>query len=124
MPANIMTIVTWILRVLVAAAFLMPAFFKLSGNPMMVDLFNTIGGGDLFRYFTGIVELGGALLVLNPGTTPWGCLLLLCVMVGAFITNAFIVHHDVVHVFVFAAVLAVLFWLTRGPVLNLIGGRT
>jgi len=120
---NVTTIATWILRLLVAAAFLAPAYFKLSGNPMMVELFNQLGLGSWFIYFTGAIELIGALLVLYPPTTPWACLLLLCVMVGAFITNAFVVHHDVLHVFGFAAVLGVLFFLTRHPVMNRISGK-
>ena len=125
MPANAMTILTWVLRIVVAAAFLVPAYFKLSGMPMMVDEFNSIAGsgGDAFRYFTGLVEVVGALAVLYPGTTPWGCLLLLCVLVGAFVANAFILQHDFIHVLVYAVVVLALFWLTRRPVMSAIGSR-
>jgi putative oxidoreductase len=41
-----MTIVLWILRILMAALFLFASYMKLSGNPMMVDEFNTIGLGQ------------------------------------------------------------------------------
>lgn len=119
---NAMNIVTWILRLLVAAAFLAPAYFKLSGMPMMVDEFNKLGGGDAFRIFTGLVEVVGALLVLYPATTAWGALLLLCVMVGAFIANIML-HGDVIHVLVYAAVLGVLFYLTRDMVMNRLSGK-
>ena len=122
MPANTLTIVTWILRILVAAAFLFAAFAKLSGQSMMVDEFNRIGFGPEFRLLTGAIEAIGALLVLNPGTTAWGCLLLLCVMVGAFLTQLVILHGDVFHVLVFAAVLGALFWLTRHAVMNRLSG--
>ena len=94
MPANVTNIITWILRILVAAAFLFAAFAKISGQTMMVEEFNRIGFGPEFRYLTGAIEAIGALLVLNPGTTPWGCLLLLCVMVGAFLTQLVILHGD------------------------------
>ena len=113
MPSNIGTIVTWILRLLVAAAFLAAAFFKLSGQPQMVEEFGKIGLGGWFLYVTGTIELIGALLVLNPRTTPCGALLLLCVMVGAFAAQIGPLHGDFFHVFGFAAVLAILLYLTR-----------
>ena len=123
MPANISNIVTWILRILVAVGFLGPAYMKLSGNEMMVGLFAQIGLGDWFRVFTGLVELIGAIAVLIPMATPWAALGLLCVIVGAIITNAFIVHHDVLHTIPFLVVLLALLYLTRGPVMKLIGGK-
>ena len=79
--------------------------------------------GGSFITITGAIELIGALLVLNPGTTPWGCLLLLCVMVGAFIAQLGPLHGDVIHVIVAAAVLATLFYLTRHPVMNRIAAK-
>jgi len=123
MPANLTMIVTWVLRLLVAAAFLAAAFFKLSGQPMMVDEFNKMGMGPYFIYVTGAIELVGALLVLYPATTPWGCLLLLCVMVGAFTAQIGPLHGDVIHVLVFAAVLVVLLALTRHHVMKLLSGN-
>jgi len=124
MPANVMTIVTWILRLLVAAAFLGAAYLKLSGTQMMIDEFAQIGLGDWFRYFTGLCELVGALALLYPGTTPWGALLLLCVMVGAFITDAFVLHHPIVPSLVLGALLLVILYLTREPVMKMVGGKT
>jgi uncharacterized membrane protein YphA (DoxX/SURF4 family) len=118
MPANIMTIATWVLRVLLGLAFLAAAYLKLSGQPMMVEEFGKIGMGDGFRLLTGAIELVGALLILYPRTTPWGCLVLLPVMVGAFIAQIGPLHGDVIHVFVFAAVLLALFWLTRDGVMG------
>ena len=122
MSPSVTNIVTWILRILVAAAFLFAAFAKLSGQSMMVDEFNRIGFGPEFRLLTGAIEAIGALLVLNPGTTAWGCLLLLCVMAGAFLTQLVILHGDVIHVLVFAAVLGALLFLTRHAVFNRLSG--
>ena len=123
MPSNITSIITWVLRILVAAAFLFAAYAKLSGQTMMVDEFNRIGFGPEFRYVTGAIVAIGALLVLNPGTTAWGCLLLLCVMVGAFLTQLVILHGDVIHVLVFAAVLLGLLYLTRHHVMAMVGRK-
>lgn len=123
MPANIMTIVTWALRLLVAAAFLFFGFMKLSGNPMMVEELGRIGLGDWLLYFTGACEVIGAILVLIPGFTGFGALLLLCVDIGAFFAQAFILHGDVVHTIVIGAVLATLLYLTRHQVTNAVSGR-
>jgi len=123
MQANVTNIITWILRLIVAAVFLLAAYMKLSSAPMMVDEFNQLGLGPYFIYVTGICEVIGALLVLYPPTTPWGCLWLLCVMVGAFIANMTL-HKDVLHVFVFVVVLGTLFFLTRHHVMKMVGGGT
>ena len=118
MPANVMTIVTWVLRLLVAALFLFAGYMKLSGNQMMVQEFGTIGLGDWFRLFTGACEVAGAILVLIPSFTGWGALLLLCVDIGAFFAQAFVLHGDVIHTIVIGAVIAVLLFLTRHHVMN------
>jgi putative oxidoreductase len=115
---NVMTIVTWILRLAIAGLFLFAGFMKLSGQPMMIDEFNKIGLGDWFRYFTAVCEIVGALAVLYPATTAWGALLLLCVDVGAFFGQAFVLHMDVNHTYVIGAVLLALLFLTRRQILN------
>jgi hypothetical protein len=46
--------------------FLMVGFFKLSGDPRLVGLFDAIGFGQWFRYVTGSLEVLGALLLLIP----------------------------------------------------------
>lgn len=123
MPSHVMTIITWVLRIAVAALFLFAAFMKLSGNPQMIEEFGMVGLGDWFRIFTGLVEVLGAAAVLYPATTGWGALLLLCVDVGAFFAQAFRIHMDVIHTFVIGAVLLVLFYLTRHTVMNVIGKK-
>ena len=42
----------------------MVGFFKLSGDPRMVGLFDAIGVGQWFRYVTGSLEVLGAILLL------------------------------------------------------------
>ncbi len=113
-PSRVTTIVIWVLRVLLAALFLMAAFMKLSGQPMMVEEFGTIGLGQGFRYLTGILELIGGIAVLVPAVSVFGALLLLCVDLGAFVTQAFVLHGDVIHTIVIALLLLVLIYLQRG----------
>jgi putative oxidoreductase len=110
---SVMTIVTWILRLGVAALFLFAAYMKLSGNPMMIEEFGKVGLGDWFRLFTGVLELVGALLVLYPAFTAWGGVLLLVVDIGAFFAQLLVIKEDVIHCIVIGAVLLVLIYLTR-----------
>jgi uncharacterized membrane protein YphA (DoxX/SURF4 family) len=70
-----------------AAAFLAAGLSKLAGVPMMVDLFDRIGVGQWFRYVTGLVEIGGAALLLIPGLAGAGAALLAATMVGAVLTH-------------------------------------
>ena len=122
MSASIKNIVIWVLRILVAGLFAFAAFQKLSGQQVMVDEFSTVGLGDWFRIFTGLVEIVGAVAVLYPVTTAWGALLLLCVDVGAFIAQVTRIHQDWVHTIVIGAVIVGLIYLTRSTLQNRLGG--
>jgi hypothetical protein len=83
---------------------------------MMVTDFGAIGLGQGFRYFTGAVEVVGALALLWPKTSFWGAAILTCVSIGAFITQAFVLHGDVLHTLVFIAVTGFLTWTLRGRI--------
>ena len=78
-------IALWSLQVLVAAAFLMAGFAKLSGQQMMVEMFEKIGIGQWFRYVTGGIETVSAILLLVPRLTALGAALLVCTMTGAVV---------------------------------------
>ena len=115
MSPQIKTIIMWVGIVLVAALFVMTGGSKLAGSKMMVDEFGTIGLGQWFRYLTGLLEVGGALALLWPKTSFYGAVVLLCVVVGAFITQAFVLHGDVIHTLVIGALVAALAWFQRPP---------
>ena len=108
-----MTIVLWILRILMAALFLFASYMKLSGNPMMVDEFNTIGLGQWFRYLTGVLELAGGLAILVPSVSVFAALVLLAVDAGAFVTQIAVLHGDWIHTVVIGAILAAVIYLQR-----------
>jgi uncharacterized membrane protein YphA (DoxX/SURF4 family) len=76
-------LITWILRVAVAVVFLSVGWSKFETNSMWVRLFEQIGFGQWFRYFTGSVQMAGAALVLVPRTFVMGIALLACTMAGA-----------------------------------------
>ncbi|WP_046471751.1 DoxX family protein [Allosalinactinospora lopnorensis] len=87
-----LTIVLWVAQILLAAYFIVEAATpKLLGDPGQVEMFDTIGFGQWFRYFTGICELAGALGLLIPRLAGLAALGLLGVMAGAVLTNLFLI---------------------------------
>ena len=77
----------WTLRILLAAMFLMAGAKKLLAAPAMNGLFDQIGLGSWFQYFTGGVEVAAALLLLVPATGFLGGLLIVATMAGAAMVN-------------------------------------
>ena len=82
----------WILAVLLAVVFIYAGGAKLTSNPGMVREFAQIGLGQWLRYCTGILEVSGAVGVLVPTLRFWAALLIAAVMVGATVTNLFILR--------------------------------
>src|SRR5260370_19395696 len=107
------TIVLWVLRILMAALFLFGSIMKLTGQPMMVEEFSTIGFGQWFRVVTGILELAGGVAVLIPSLSPFGSIALLLVDVGDFVAQVSILHMDWIHTIVVALILCVIIYLQR-----------
>jgi putative oxidoreductase len=113
--SRLIKIGTWILRIVLALVFGAAGAAKLVGVAMLVAEFDKIGLGQWFRYLTGATEVIGAALVLMPGFTFYGAILLLCVCGGAFIAQIGPLNGDVVHVFVLGTLVALTMWLTRPP---------
>lgn len=120
-PTKGRPIVLWVLRVLLALLFLFTSFAKLSGQPMMVAEFGTIGLGQWFRYLTGALELVAAVAVLIPSISAFGALLMVCIGIGAFITQVGVLHMDWIHTVVIVAVAGVTVFLQRGQILSRLG---
>ena len=85
-------ILAWILAVLLAVVFIFAGGAKLLGAPAMVQEFAQIGVGQWFRYFTGILEVSGAIGVLIPKYRFGAALQIALVMVGATAANIWILH--------------------------------
>jgi putative oxidoreductase len=81
----------WLLQIASAAMFLLAGSMKLSGAPLMVQMFGVIGLGQWFRYLTGAIEVVSAVLLLIPAVAAYGAALLAVTMVGAILTHLFIV---------------------------------
>ena len=84
-------VVLWTLQIVSAALFLFSGALKLTGAPMMVQMFGTIGLGQWFRSVTGGLEVISAVLLLVPSLARFGALALAVTMVGAILTHVFIV---------------------------------
>jgi uncharacterized membrane protein YphA (DoxX/SURF4 family) len=120
-PSKGANILAWILQLLLAAAFAMAGYAKLSGAADMVALFESIGVGQWFRYVTGAVEVIGAILLLIPGRAASGALLLAPTMVGAIITHLFLVGGSAIPATVLLALTLTVLWLRRDQLVPLLG---
>jgi len=84
------TIVGWILSVLLAAVFLFAAVGKLTAQAMVVSMFQSFGYPLWFMTFVGILEVIAGLAILVPRTSVAGAGLMVCIMIGAIVTQ--VVH--------------------------------
>lgn len=116
--ARLKTIGLWALKLVLAAAFLFFGGAKLVSHPAMVEVFDHVGIGQWFRYFTGFLEVGGAALLLWPATTALGALILMCVSIGAALAQLLVLHEDVIHAIVLAVPLAAIAWFHRDQLLT------
>ena len=117
---KIINVGLWILQIGAAGMFLMVGFFKLSGDPRMVELFDAIGFGQWFRYVTGSLEVLGAVLLLMPRTSGLGALMLAGVMAAAVVTHLFVVGGSPLPAIILLVVTGVVAWGRRQHTLNLL----
>jgi putative oxidoreductase len=88
MTGRALTIVLWILQSLLAATFFAAGGSKLAGVQQAVEMYDQIGWGQRFRYVTGLVEVGSALMLLVPSLALYGAILIICTMIGAIISRS------------------------------------
>lgn len=109
-------ITLWVLQIAAAGMFLMAGGSKLAGAAPMVALFDAIGIGQWFRYVTGTIEVGSAVLLLIPGLAAFGAALLVCTMIGAIFTHLTIVHTSPAIPVVLLVAVAVILWGRRSQI--------
>ncbi|MDG4828162.1 DoxX family protein [Solwaraspora sp. WMMD1047] len=112
----------WILQVLLALAFGMAGASKLAGQEQQVELFDDIGLGQWLRYLTGALEVAGAIGLLIPALAGLAALGLAGVMLGAVLTDAFIIEGSPVFPLVLLALAALVAWGRRDRLAET-GGR-
>ncbi|MGB2715413.1 MAG: DoxX family protein [Vicinamibacterales bacterium] len=110
----------WALRAGVALFFCVFAAEKLVGSNWN-ELFAAIGLGQWFRYFTGAVQLAGALLLLVPRTARIGGALIASTMLGAMVMHVAVLETGVGGAIIPAALLPLVVaaaWKGRGEVVE------
>jgi uncharacterized membrane protein YphA (DoxX/SURF4 family) len=105
----------WLPRVAVALVFLSVGFEKFGAHGPWIRIFARIGIGDWFRYLTGTLQVGGALLLFVPPLVRVGAGALGCTMVGAIVTNIFILNIELAAIIPAALLAAVVFVGLRAP---------
>ena len=66
---------------------------------MWVRLFARIGVGQWLRYVTGVLQVGGSILLLIPRTSTIGAAMLASTLVGAILVQLFVLHTGLAAVF-------------------------
>ncbi len=84
-----------VFRVIVGLFFVMDGVIKLTGLSKTVQLFERIGWGQWFRYFSGsIVLVGGVLILLHLRWTFVGSVMCACTVGTGALLYAFNLHRD------------------------------
>ena len=74
---------TFFLKVIVAAILLQTLYFKFTGAPESLYIFETVGMDPWGRYSSGVVELLASIFLLIPRTAWLGAFMALGVICGA-----------------------------------------
>ena len=90
-----MHFIIWILRLTASIILLQTLFFKFSGSPESVYIFETLGAGDAGRIGSGIMELIVAILLLIPRFTRLGSIGAVGLMAGALASHVFILGIEI-----------------------------
>jgi putative oxidoreductase len=89
-------ITLWVLQALLGVFFVVAsAAPKLVGQKYAVEIFDQIGAGQWFRYVIGLIELAGGIGLLIPRLAGLAGLGLVGLMIGAGITQVFILDAPV-----------------------------
>ena len=122
----IVNIVVWLVQVALGA-YMIYSGYSLFGSGM-VGKFNEIGVGQWLRYVTGVLEIAGAIGLFIPMLCGLAALGLALVLLGATLTELFLVSHGgpVLPLILFVVAAAVA-WLRRDTtvaLLNRVRGTT
>lgn len=118
------SIFSWILRLAAAFIMLQTLFFKFTGAPESIYIFEMVGMEPWGRYGSAVAELIASILLLIPRTTWLGAIIALGVMSGAIISHLTVLGVEVMDdggtLFAMAIVVfvssAVLLYLHRGDI--------
>ncbi len=80
-------ITSWIAQLVVAVILLQTLFFKFTGAPESVHIFEQLGAEPWGRIGSGIAELIAGVLLLVPATAATGAVLALGIISGAIVSH-------------------------------------
>lgn len=84
-------VLSWILRIVVAAILLQTLYFKFTAHPDSVYIFTKLGAEPYGRIGLGIVELITSCLILIPRTKIIGAVLSFGIMCGAILAHLLVI---------------------------------
>ncbi|MEV5837728.1 DoxX family protein [Nocardia sp. NPDC052112] len=119
-PGKKMNTALWTVQILLALFFIIASSApKLLGAHAAVESFDTIGWGQWFRYFTGLVELAGGIGLLVPRLTGPAAVGLTITTVCAALTQVFLLGAPALAPFplVLAAVFGWIAWQRRDSII-------
>jgi len=93
-PGRATNVGLWVLQAGLAVQFAGGGIMKVIGAPVMVEMFTEIGAGQWLRYVVGVLEIAGAVGLLIPLLSSLAALGLAAVVVGAAITNVFLLEES------------------------------
>lgn len=124
--------ISWLFQILAALILLQTLYFKFTGAPESVYIFESVGMEPWGRYGSGIIELISGVLLLIPGLSWMGALLGVMVIFVALFFHITSLGVEVMGdggalfylaVTVFISCLAVL-WIRRGEMVDKINKWT
>jgi uncharacterized membrane protein YphA (DoxX/SURF4 family) len=116
-------VAVWVLRLALAALFAGAGLAKLAGDAAMVDMFADIGAGQGLRYVVGSCELLGAVGLLVPRLAGAAASGLVGLMIGATLTNVFVLEVTPALTLTFLVAASVVAWARWDDVRALAPGR-
>ena len=101
-------------RIGVAALFVFIGYTKFDDDPRgeWVQMFERIGMGQWFRYFTGIMQVAGGVLIVFRRTLTVGAAMLAATMLGAAIVDIAVMGSPIFIVPLLLLFLVATVWVT------------
>ena len=109
------------LRGLLALVFVAAGGAKLAGDEHMVEVFETVGVGQWFRFVTGALEVSMAILLFVPGKQALAAATLFCTMVGATLAHLFLLGPGAIAPGVLGVLCAVVVSAYRSQLQSILG---
>jgi putative oxidoreductase len=116
-------IILWTLSVLTVLTFLAAGIPKLIGAPAMVEIFDKVGFGQWFRYFTGALEVSSTIGLLIPRYAFYGAVALAMVMIGAIVAQLTVLEHSLCAPVVLLVIAGIIAYLRKPVWLHTAGGK-